>query len=129
MLLIHGEIRQEPYSLGPSQTAYFLINVESNRKTFTIIDTNTTTEDLALSVWFSYKPFENNIRWKNYLNRQYVQQKKPLVVSIIYDHLNDEISEELDALSIETPNGAYYLNVQNMSGTTKSFQISEVGGS
>lgn len=105
------------------QTLYYEIEVLNDRKVFVISDFDTTTQDNALQVWFSEKPFELNIRYKNYENRNNVQQNKPLQVSIVDINLNDTVDPKLDALTVEVPAGKYYINIQNMTGGNKSANL------
>lgn len=105
------------------QTLYYEIEVLNDRKVFVISDFDTTTQDNALQVWFSEKPFELNIRYKNYENRNNVQQNKPLQVSIADINLNDTVDPKLDALTVEVPAGKYYINIQNMTGGNKSANL------
>lgn len=105
------------------QTLYYEIDVLNDRKVFVISDFDTTTQDNALQVWFSEKPFELNIRYKNYENRNNVQQNKPLQVSIIDVNVNDTVDPKLDALTVEVPAGKYYINIQNMTGGNKSANL------
>lgn len=105
------------------QTLYYEIEVSNDRKIFVISDFDTSTQDNALQVWFSKKPFELNIRYKNYENRNNVQQNKPLQVSIVDINLNDTVDPKLDALTVEVPAGKYYINIQNMTGGSKSANL------
>lgn len=105
------------------QTLYYEVEISNDRKVFVISDFDTTTQDNALQVWFSEKPFELNIRYKNYENRNNVQQNKPLQVSIADINLNDTVDPKLDALTVEVPAGKYYINIQNMTGGNKSANL------
>lgn len=105
------------------QTLYYKVNVTENRTIFVISDFDTTTQDNALQVWFSKKPFEENIRYKNYENRNNVQQNKPLSVQIVDTLVSDDVQPVLDALSVEVPTGIYYINIQNMTGGGKSANL------
>lgn len=105
------------------QTLYYEIDVLNDRKVFVISDFDNTTQDNALQVWFSEKPFELNIRYKNYENRNNVQQNKPLQVSIVDINQNDTVDPKLDALTVEVPAGKYYINIQNMTGGSKSANL------
>lgn len=105
------------------QTLYYEVEISNDRKVFVISDFDSTTQDNALQVWFSEKPFELNIRYKNYENRNNVQQNKPLQVSIVDINLNDTVDPKLDALTVKVPAGKYYINIQNMTGGNKSANL------
>jgi hypothetical protein len=113
----------QPIEIGPHQSAYLEVQILGDRKTFVVTDFEKGKQDLCLSVWFSRVPFEDNIRFKNYMNRKNVQRLKPLIVSIKDETLVDA-ELQVDSFTVEQPEGTYYLNIQNLSGSYKIFQLS-----
>jgi asparagine synthetase B (glutamine-hydrolysing) len=126
MDIIKIEDLTEIITIGSQQIASYELVINNNRRTFIVTDFDRTTQDLALSVWFSDFLEEGNIRYKSYLNRKHVQQSLPLVISIKNKDLSDEVSASINSMTANVENGVFYLNVQNRTGGMKSFQLTEI---
>lgn len=113
--------------IEPSDTIQSLIGGQSgiykfslsDTKSFTVIDVDTSTQDLGLAVWFSNIPYYEQKYFESYLYIQHVQQKKPLIVSVSTTGKTEDTNIVLEA-------GQYYLNIENRTGSLKSFLLKEI---
>ncbi len=109
------------------QTKYHEIELEENlRVIYTITDGDATSQDYALSCWFSDRPYNFNIPFDGSSPRKSVQKNSPLRISIQHEiHERNEEDVQLDAYTIILPTGTYFFNVENRSGGEKTMTISQ----
>lgn len=102
-----------------NQTGVFKFDLTDQTRTFAVIDTDVTTQDLAFGAWFSKLIYFDPLYFENYLYLQSVQQQKPLMISV-------SSTGETYGANIASGNGTFYFNLENRSGAVKTFLFKEI---